>query len=151
MKTSFHIIRLYRDNLKLFVELVEMFNEVFEEYNKVASTKQLDKLLNNPKFHAIAVIHNDTIIGGLTAYELDKYYSDKSEMYIYDIAVRTKYHNQGIGKALINYLKSYSAINGIESIFVQAYSEEDQAVKFYESTIGSGLKVKHFNFDIETS
>jgi aminoglycoside 3-N-acetyltransferase I len=151
MKNSFKISRIQENDTKRFIEFVELLNEVFEEPNKVASKRQLKKLLSRRDFHAVVAIKEDKIIGGLTAYELERYYTDKSELYIYDIAVKTELHNQGIGKELINYLKDYSTNNGIETIFVEAHSEDEQAVKFYESTFGKSEKVDHFNFEIETT
>ncbi len=151
MKNSFKISRIQGNDIERFIELVELLNEVFEESNKVASKRQLKKLLKKSDFHAVAVIKDDKIIGGLTAYELERYYTDKSELYIYDIAVKKEFHNQGIGKELIAYLREYSMRNGIESIFVEAHSEDEQAVKFYESTFGEGEKVDHFNLEIEAT
>lgn len=151
MQNSYKISRIQANDIGQFIELIDLLNEVFEESSKVASEKQLKKLLQKPEFHAISVIKEDKIIGGLTAYELERYYTDKSELYIYDIAVKTEFHNQGIGKKLIHYVKDYSAKNGIEGIFVEAHSEDEQAVKFYESTFGKSEKVDHFNFDIKTT
>lgn len=149
MKTNLKISRLQENDIERFIELVELLNEVFEESNKIASEKQLRKLLNKTEFYAFVAIKEDKIVGGLTAYELEKYYSDKSKLYIYDIAVKTELHNQGIGKKLIEYLKTYSMNIGIEGIFVEAHSEDKQAVKFYESTFGKSEKVDHFNFEIK--
>lgn len=151
MKNGFKISRIQGNDIEQFIELVALLNEVFEESPKVASERQLKKLLNKPDFHAVAVIKQNKIIGGLTAYELERYYTDKSELYIYDIAVKKEFHNQGIGKALIAYVKDYSTKNGIESIFVDAHSDDEQAVMFYKSTFGKGEKVAHFNFDIKTA
>ena len=150
MKNSFKISRIQENDIKLFIELIELLNEVFEEPNQVASERQIKKLLNKPDFYAIVAIKEGRILGGLTAYELERYYTDKSELYIYDIAVKTEFHNQGIGKALIHYLKDYSMNNDIETIFVEAHSEDTQAVKFYESTFGKAEKVDHFNFEVKT-
>jgi aminoglycoside 3-N-acetyltransferase I len=151
MKDGFKISRIQGNDIEQLIELVKLLNEVFEEPDKVASERQLKRLLNKPDFHAIAAIREGKIIGGLTAYELEQYYTDKSELYIYDIAVKKEFHNQGIGKALIAYLKDYSTKNGIEAIFVEAHSEDEQAVKFYESTMGNSEKVDHFNFEIKTT
>ncbi|MFK8009497.1 MAG: GNAT family N-acetyltransferase [Saprospiraceae bacterium] len=107
MENKIKISRLQEDDYKLFIELIELLNEVFEESNSIASKKQLKRLLTKQDFYAIAAFKNDKIVGGLTAYELEKYYNDRSELYIYDIAVKTELHNQGIGKELMNYLKSY--------------------------------------------
>jgi aminoglycoside 3-N-acetyltransferase I len=149
--SNFKISRIQSNDINRFLELIELMNQVFEEPNKVASAIQLKKLLKKPDFYSIVAIREDEIIGGLTAYELERYYTDKRELYIYDIAVKVDYHNQGIGKKLIAYLKKYATENNIESIFVQAHSEDEQAVKFYESTIGEGEKVDFFNFEIKST
>lgn len=151
MKKNIKISRIQENEITRFIELVALLNEVFEESNKVASENQLKKLLKDPGFYAITAIKEDKIIGGLTAYKLEKYYTDKSELYIYDIAVNVELQNQGIGRTLIDYLKNYSLNNGIETIFVEAHSEDKQAIKFYESTFGKGEKVDHFSFEINTS
>ncbi len=149
MKSSLKISKIQENGAKQFKELVQILNEVFEEPKKVASEVQLTKLLNKSDFHVIVAIKDDKVIGGLTAYELERYYNDKSELYIYDIGVKAEFQNQGIGKKLIDYLKAYSKKNGIEGIFVEAHSEDEQAVKFYESTFGKSEKVDHFNFEIK--
>ena len=151
MKSVLEILRIQGNDLERFIELVELLNEVFEEPNKVASERQLRELLSKPDFLAIAIINENKVIGGLTGYELQRYYTDKSELYIYDIAVKTEFQNQGIGKKLIDYVKDYSIKNGIEGVFVEAHSEDEQAVKFYESTFGNSEKVDHFNFEIKTT
>ena len=150
IKNNIKILRIQENGIERFIELVEILNDAFEQPKKVASERQLKKLLNAPNFHAIAAIMEDKIIGGLTAYELEQYYTDKSELYIYDIAVKAELRNQGVGKELIDYLKDYSTKNEIEVIFVEAHSEDEQAVKFYESTFGKSEKVDHFNFEVKT-
>ncbi len=149
MTRPFKIHRLEVGDLKKMQSLVALLNEVFEEYHSVGSDKQLEKLLSNPDFHAIVAIEDDIIVGGVTVYEMARYYSDKSELYIYDIAVKTELQNKGIGKKLLDFLKAYGRENNIETIFVEALSDEDQAVKFYESTFGKREKVDHFNFEIK--
>lgn len=151
MKKQLLINRLKEKDLESMKGLVTLFNEVFEEYQSVASAKQLSKLLANPDFHAIVAQKDGLIIGGMTAYEMHGYYSDKSELYIYDIAVKTEIQNQGIGKKLLDYLKFYAKENSISSIFVEAHSEDEQAVKFYESAMGKSEKVDHFNFELHSN
>lgn len=151
MKEEVQILKLHQNDLKHFIQLVELFNEVFEEYHAIASEKQLKKLLTKTDFLAVVAVQNDQVVGGLTAYEMERYYSDSSELYLYDIAVKTQFHNQGIGKALMNYLKEYAIKNNIETIFVEAHSEDKPAVKFYESVIGQSEKVDHFNWEIKNT
>jgi aminoglycoside 3-N-acetyltransferase I len=147
MDKELKIFRL-KDELNLFIELVELLNEVFEEPPQIATNKRLAELLDKPDFYAVVAVKGNTVVGGLTAYELKKYYNNHSELYIYDIAVKATLHNQGVGKKLIKHLKELGTQNNIETIFVEALSEEEQAIKFYESTFGKGEKVDHFNLEL---
>ncbi len=70
-----------------FEELAIVFNIAFEEDRKVSSTTRLKQLLENPMFYTLVTLDDNKVIAGLTAYELPSYYNDKSEFYIYDIAV----------------------------------------------------------------
>lgn len=151
MKDEIKIIRLSRTDLLFFKKLIGLLNEVFEESHTIATDNHLHRLLDKPDFYAIVATINEIVIGGLTGYQLQKYYTNKSELYIYDIAVKTKFQNQGIGKKLIQFLKEYSTKNNIETIFVEAHSVDKQAVKFYESTFGTSEKVDHFNYDLKKS
>ncbi|MBS9461108.1 GNAT family N-acetyltransferase [Flagellimonas sp. 389] len=151
MKEKIQTIRLSKIDLFLFKKLVTLLNEVFEENSTVASDAHLQKLIAKPEFYAVVAISNDLIIGGLTAYELQNYYTDKSELYIYDIAVKSEFQNKGIGKQLIKHLKELGSKNNISTIFVDAHSGDKQAVTFYESVFGAREKVDHFNFEIKSS
>lgn len=149
MQNEVKILRLSHTDLSLFKELIGLLNRVFEEYNSTASDQQLNNLLVDSKFYAVVAIIDGKIVGGLTAYELQKYYRDNSELYLYDIAVKIELQHQGIGKKLVYYLKDCGLKNNIETIFVEAHSDDIEAVKFYEAIIGTSEKVDHFNLEIK--
>ncbi|AWX44690.1 Gentamicin 3-N-acetyltransferase [Flagellimonas maritima] len=151
MKEKIQTIRLSRTDSSLFKKLITLLNEVFEENITIASDNHLQNLIAKPEFYAIVAIANDIILGGLTAYELQSYYNDKSELYIYDIAVKSEFQNKGIGKKLIQYLQELCSKNNVSTIFVDAHSEDKQAITFYESVFGGCEKVDHFNFEIKPS
>jgi len=140
---------LGENDVLLFRELVMLFNEVFEEYNTIASDKHLEDLLKRSNFKAIVAFQGDVLLGGLTTYELPRYYNEKSELYIYDFAVKTSFQGKGIGKMLIRHLEQHAKESNVELVFVEAHSEDLEAVKFYESTFGEGEKVDHFNYQIK--
>lgn len=143
------IKRLEEGDLNQFKTVLDLFRDVFEEHqNDYATDEHLEALLKKPDFIVFIAIVDGEVLGGVTTYKLTKYYTNKAELYIYDIAVKTEFHNQGIGKALIYELKTYAAQNNIESVFVQAVSDEEQAVAFYKSTFGTALKVDHFTITI---
>ena len=126
-----------------------MFNLVFEEENPtVGSEANSLRLLNNDHFIAIVALAENKVVGGLTAYELQKYYSDTSEIFIYDLAVKPEYQRMGIGKGLIQNLKAHCLKHGIKEFFVMAHEEDEHAIEFYHATGGKREKVVNFVYKV---
>lgn len=90
------------------------------------------------------------VIGGSTSYTLHQYYSKLPLVYIYDLAVKTKFQRQGIGKMLISGITNYCREIGIEEVFVQADEEDGYAIEFYHSTGATTEKVVHFSYPLNT-
>jgi aminoglycoside 3-N-acetyltransferase I len=86
----------------------------------------------------------DEVMGGLTACGLPMYYSNRSEIFLYDLAVKPEYQRMGFGKGLIQSLKEYCIKNGIKEFFVMAHEEDEHAIEFYRATGGRGEKVINF-------
>ena len=87
------------------------------------------------------------IVGGLVAYVLDKFEQARSEVYIYDLAVREEYRRRGIARNLILELKKHAQKAGAWVIYVQADKDEADlpARKLYESL---GEREDVFHYDI---
>lgn len=146
-KMRFQIKRLTEEHLTDFQALVSLFNMVFDEESKIGSETHLLKLLSNKDFIALAAVAENKIVAGLTAYELPMYYSDSSEIFIYDLAVKPEYQRMGIGKELIQSLKSHCIQAGIKEFFVMAHEEDEHAIEFYRSTGGKSEKVVNFLYE----
>ena len=126
---------LARNDIGEFTELVKVFEDVFEMENFICPPlSHLKNLLNKPGFFAMVAKKDGKVIGGLTVYVLDQYYSVKPLAYIYDLAVLAKYQRQGIGKELIATLNTWCAEQGFEEVFVQADKVDDYAIDFYRKT-----------------
>lgn len=145
---KFEVKHLTKKDLSIFKSLVNMFNIVFEEDEPtIGSDANSLKLLSSKNFIALAAISENEVVGGLTAYELQMYYSDISEIFLYDLAVRPEYQRMGIGKALIQNLREYCVKNNIEMFFVMAQEEDEHAIEFYRSTGGKSEKVVNFLYE----
>jgi aminoglycoside 3-N-acetyltransferase I len=132
-------------DLSAFHSLIHLFNTVFEEdESAISNQKNLLKLLSDESFIAIAAFYEDELVGGLTAYELTMYYSENSEVFVYDLAVKPEHQRKGIGKRLIHHLKEYCIKNGINEFFVLAHAEDEHAAEFYRSTGGKSEEVVNF-------
>lgn len=143
------IIKLTSDNLSEFKSLIEIFKEVFENDEPIANDEQLGKLLSNPDFFVFVVISNNKVVGGLTIYVLHRYYGTKPVAYIYDVGVCPDFQGQGLGKALITEACNFCKKNNFEDAYVEAESDDIDAVSFYRNTkFSSEMKAIHFTYDL---
>ncbi|MDO3427361.1 GNAT family N-acetyltransferase [Chryseobacterium sp. APV1] len=148
MKLELQILQSH--NLDELKELILLFEDVFEMKNfKLPDETHLRKLLAKENFFAVVAKTNDKIIGGLTIYVLDQYYSHKPLAYIYDLAVLTNYQRKGVGKSLIAFTNNFCKQKGFEEVFVQADKVDDYAIDFYRTTKPTNEEqVVHFYYTL---
>jgi len=131
--------------------LLATFGEVFEEAETYCGnqpgTAYLQRLLGSDNFIAIAASKNGEVVGGLTAYELKKPEQERSEIYIYDLAVAAAHRREGIATALIHELKKVAAARAAYVVFVQADIGDSPAIALY-SKLGIREDVLHFDIAV---
>ena len=101
-----------------------MFGEAFDERDTYTANRPskayLERLLASHYFIALAALKNGSVVGGIAAYELQKFEQERSEVYIYDLAVAAHVRRQGVATALIEALKPIARGLGAWVIYVQA-------------------------------
>jgi ribosomal protein S18 acetylase RimI-like enzyme len=131
-------------------ELLNVFGAAFGEIatyrGAVPSDSYLANLLRKPHFVVLTAIADKQVMGGLTAYVLDKFEQDRREIYIYDLAVLEAHRRRGVATGLIGELKRVASALGAYVIFVQADLEDGPAIALYESL---GVKETAHHFDIQ--
>ncbi len=145
------IKRLKANEWAKFVKLVKVFEDVFEMENlSIPKVEHLRRLLSRNNFHVFVALLDNKVVGGLTTYMLEQYYSDKPLAYIYDLAVDAKLQRQGIGKRLIAETCKFYKKKGSEVVFVQVDKADKHAIDFYRKTKPSGEdSVVHFSYTLE--
>jgi len=109
----------------------------------------LRKLLGGDSFIALAACEDGQVTGALCAYELHKFEQERSEIYIYDLAVLATHRRQGIATALIRALQDIAAARGAYVIFVQADTQpEDAAAIALYGKLGVREDVLHFDIPV---
>lgn len=107
----------------------------------------LNRLLAKDHFIALAAIMDGEVVGGLAAYELEKFEQARSEIYIYDLAVAEHCWRQGIATRLIETLQMIAAARGAWIIYVQADYVDPPAIALY-SKLGVREDVLHFDIPV---
>lgn len=146
--------QLALDDVALMEALSTMFGEAFGDMATYTgnrpSASYLRRLLGSEYFIALAALKGDAVIGGLVAYELQKFEQERSEIYIYDLAVNAAHRREGIATTLILALKRIAAARGAYVIFVQADTdiEDAPAIALY-TKLGTREDVLHFDIPVE--
>ena len=150
--SSFTVRRLTSNDVALMEALLSVFAAAFEEpatYNDARPGRPyLESLLGGDHFIAVAALQDGAVVGGLAAYELRKFEQERSEIYIYDLAVAAAHRRRGIATALIRGLQPIAKARGAHVIFVQADRGDGPAIALYESL---GKREDVLNFDIDVS
>jgi aminoglycoside 3-N-acetyltransferase I len=132
--------------------LNSLFGDAFsdpETYTGEPPTESyLKSLLSKEHVAVLAAMTGHEVVGGLVAYELEKFERARSEFYIYDLAVSLKHRQRGIATSLIQCLREIAARRGAWVIFVQADNGDEPAIALYEKL---GVREKVLHFDIRVS
>ena len=148
----FRVRRLGSRDAELMRALLATFAEAFEDPHSYLDRQPhrdyLERLLADETFFALAAVKGGHVVGGLAAYELRKFEQERSEIYIYDLAVAAPHRRQGIATALIQELKVVAAARGAYVIFVQADLGDDPAIALY-SRLGIREGVLHFDIPVD--
>ncbi len=131
-----------------FRAVLDLFGREFEDVptysGKQPSNEYLARLLGNDSFIALAAFRDDVAVGGLAAYVLPKFEQERSEIYIYDLAVCAGHRRRGIATALIEHLRRVARDIGSYVIYVQADYGDEPAIALY-TKLGIREDVMHFD------
>lgn len=136
----------------LLHKLLDCFGEAFEDAATYARAQPgdayIEKLLSSENFIAVAALIGGVPVGGLTAYELKKFEQERSEIYIYDLAVAQAHRRKGIATSVIEKLKEIARARGAYVIYVQADLVDAPAIALY-TKLGTREDVLHFDIEVE--
>jgi len=151
---SLTIRHLTTDDIALLEALLTVFGEAFNDVDSYLGNRPcpdyLRRLLGGDSFIALVALKNGDIVGGITAYELRKFEQERSEIYIYDLAVSKAHRREGIATALMEGLKQVATERGAYAMFVQADTgvEDEPAIALY-TKFGVRQDVLHFDIPVE--
>jgi aminoglycoside 3-N-acetyltransferase I len=149
---SYSLKKLIHSDIGILKQLLKVFGEAFNDINAyqgaVPTDTYLEALLSKPHFIALVAMYDGNVIGGLAAYELEKFEQDRREIYIYDLAVLENHRQKGAATKLIQELKHIAKERKAYVIYVQADHGDIPAIRLYES-LGTKEDVYHFDIPVE--
>lgn len=150
-ESTFAVRKLGAGDTATFREMLAVMGEAFEDVPTYTRSQPGDdyvaRLLSGGSFVALAAVEGGRVIGGLAAYELQKFEQARSEFYIYDLAVDAAHRRKGVATALIESLKPIAAARGAYVIFVQADPPDEPAIRLY-TKLGIREDVLHFDIPV---
>jgi aminoglycoside 3-N-acetyltransferase I len=151
MSSAYSIHELTPNDVSMLRSLNVMFGEAFGDRDTYGAAPPDDayiaKLLAKEHVIALAALDRNEVVGGLVAYQLDKFEQARSEIYIYDLAVAEAHRRRGIATALISRLQSIAAERRAWVIYVQADYVDPPAIALYEK-LGTREEVLHFDIAV---
>jgi aminoglycoside 3-N-acetyltransferase I len=145
------IRRLTPVDVALMEAMLTTFGDAFDEVETFSAARPsaayLERLLGSDYFIALAALKRREVVGGIAAYELHKFEQERSEIYIYDLAVAAAHRREGIATALILQLRKIAAARGAYVIFVQADLGDEPAIALY-TKLGAREDVLHFDIAV---
>lgn len=145
---TYRVQRLLPGQIELMHGMLTMFGQAFEDEasygQKRPSAAYLDQLLAGESFIALVAMQGDAVVGGIAAYELRKFEQERSEIYIYDLAVSAAHRRRGLATALIDELRVIARQRSAYVIFVQADYGDEPAIALY-TKLGTREDVMHFD------
>lgn len=146
------IRRLRPGDDTLFHGMLDLFAEVFDDAESYSTARPgqayRSALLARDDVAMLVALDDQTLAGALVAYELRKFEQERSEFYIYDLAVAQAWRRRGIATALIDHLKTIAKTNGGWVVYVQADDGDDPAIALY-SKLGRREKILHFDLFLD--
>lgn len=146
------IQQLENRDIGLLRQLLELFGRVFNMPETYCAAQPGDDylagLLASDSFIAIVALDEGKVIAGLTAYELKKFEQERSEVFIYDLAVDEAYRRKGIATSLISALKPVARSRGAYVIIIEADQGDEPPTALY-TKLGTREDVLHFDIPVD--
>lgn len=145
------VVQLSPDDVSVMSSVLDLFATEFDDPHSYSanrpSREYLETLLARDSFIVLAALVDERAVGALAAYVLDKFEQQRSEVYIYDLAVSESWRRKGIATGLIEALQEIARRRGAYVIFVQADYGDEPAIALY-TKLGIREDVMHFDIAV---
>ena len=130
-----------------------LFADVFQMPDEYLGKQPTDDYLRNwlADTHNIALVamQDDVVVGALAGYLLQKFEQQRSELFVYDLAVRKDLQRLGVGTKLMQAVRIEARKLGAYVVFLEADFDDIDAIAFYRSLKPTeDSSAQHFDFEV---
>ncbi len=143
--------RLGAGDLVAFRAMNHLFADVFGELENYSHRQPDDayaeSLLERSEVLLLIAEEEGRVTGAIGGYILPKFEQQRSELFIYDLAVAKDRRREGIASAMIETCRAIARSEGCWTIFVQAdvFPEDEPARALYRRFAREEIKAHHFD------
>jgi len=133
---NLEVRRLQPGDEQLALQIVRDLMPENERDGREPGLNHLRHLLAQYSNYLVVAVDGNKPVGFLTAYRMPTLCCDATMVYIFEIEVALAYRRQGIGKQMINLLKTLCREDGVEDMWVGTENDNVAAKRLYEATGG---------------
>lgn len=114
---------------------------------ELITKEDLESMINNDNIFVAKI--DDNIVGYVNFIVKERNHKGfryRKQLDIDSICVDENYRNQGIGTALMNYIKQYALDNNCTDIFLNVNEENVNAINLYKKL---GMQIRHIAYDMQ--
>ena len=144
VQIPFSMRQLTPGDVALLEALLTCFGAAFDEVETYLAARPsysyLERLLYSDTFIAL-VAKEHQAVDGLAACELKKFWQERSEVYLNDLATHRR---EGVATALLHALRSVAAARGARGVFVQVRTRRQALQEVWRARRGAALRHRVF-------
>lgn len=137
------------DEIEKFVELRNIFIDVFDLTVPALDEEQLKLVRDNRNFVAIGATVGFELAGGLTAHIVPNYYRGGLDLFVYDVAIKPSHQGKGVGVELLNFAKKFCTDHKIKEMHVAVKEDDQNAMTYYSKTGAKEMEGRFFTYRFE--
>jgi len=112
------------------------------DQREITDPSAVEKFLSDPACYLLFATDGDEVVGSLNGYALKRPYRPEPQFLLYEVGVKEKYRDQGVGTALVRAFVSEARAAGAFEVWVLTDRTNTAALRIYEK---SGLAIEDIN------
>ena len=141
--------KLLATDLELATQLIQVWQKVDGiESGTIPKKDYIIEALSKQHYHVFVALLDGTVVGGQTAYELQFFDEENTQMFLYELGVDEKHRQKGVAKALIAALKELCQEKSITTLYVSTEMDNEKAKNLYKATGGKLEEVAWYTYTV---